>query len=124
MFQLHAQFTQILKSSKIFLGSLSKTLDEEIAEVCRNQPFGIMCDESNDRTEGKNFVILVRVYDEDSCEVKTRFIDMPVCSIGTGLNLFDALKISLSHRNIPWNNIVAYNSDNASVMKGKHNSVL
>ena len=36
VFQLHAQFTQILKSSKIFLGSLSKTLDEEVAEMCRN----------------------------------------------------------------------------------------
>ena len=28
-----------------------------------------------------------------------------------------------SERNIDWNNLVAFNSDNASVMKGRHNSV-
>ena len=83
-----------------------------------------MCDESNDRCEDKNFVLLGRLYDEHFCDVKTRFIDMPICNIGTGQNLFDTINNSFSERNIPWHNVLAFNSDNASVMKGQHNSVL
>lgn len=32
--------------------------------------------------------------------------------------------VSNSKRNIPWENVIAFNSDNASVMKGRHNSVI
>ncbi|CAL8327697.1 unnamed protein product [Gadus morhua 'NCC'] len=48
---------------------------------------------------------------------------MPVCNIGTAENLFRSLETVLSERNIEWQKVVAFNSDNASVMKGRHNSV-
>ncbi|XP_061897879.1 uncharacterized protein LOC133646469 [Entelurus aequoreus] len=49
---------------------------------------------------------------------------MPVCNIGTAENLFESLNTVLSDRKIDWRNVVAFNSDNANVMKGKHNSVV
>ena len=72
----------------------------------------------------KNFVMLVRLFNEECGEVKTRFLDMPVCNMGTGENLFEEIDKALKDRDIPWENFSAFNSDNASVMKGKHNSVL
>lgn len=98
-------------------------MDQNVTEICKNQPFGLICDESNDRYEEKNFVVLARLYNEDSCDVETRFIDMPICNIGTGQNLFDTITVSFSESNIPWQNVLAF-SGNASVMKRQHNSVL
>ena len=51
-----------------------------------------MCDESNDRNEEKNLVILVRLYDDESNSVKTRFLDMPMCNIGTAQSVFSKIE--------------------------------
>ena len=83
-----------------------------------------MCDESNDQGSDKNFVILVKLFDEDLGKTVTRFIDMPVVNIGTAANLFAALEKSLSNKNIHWKNVFGFISDNCSVMKGKNSSVL
>lgn len=32
--------------------------------------------------------------------------------------------VSNRERGVPWHNLIAFNSDNASVMKGRHNSVI
>lgn len=50
-----------------------------------------MLDESNDRGDNKQLVILARVYDVKLSSVKTKFIDMPICNSGTGQNLFDTV---------------------------------
>ena len=105
-------------------GALAPSLDDKVTKQCQTQPYGLMCDGSSDRAENKTFALLVRVFDEDECEVKSRFLDMPVSNIGTAEKLFECVKVSLSKRGIPWENLLAYNSDNASVMKGRHNSVL
>ena len=49
---------------------------------------------------------------------------MPVCNIGTADKLFDAIDSTLQERNIPWCNVVGFESDTTNVMVGKHNSVL
>uniref|UniRef100_H3AGU8 Uncharacterized protein n=1 Tax=Latimeria chalumnae TaxID=7897 RepID=H3AGU8_LATCH len=111
------------KTTQLIKGGLATNLDDEVAEKCRNQPFGLMCDETNDQGDDKNFVILVRLYEEEEMAMKTRFLDMPTCNIGSAENLFNCLDESFRKRGISWNNVVAYNSDNASVMKGRKNSV-
>ncbi|RXN01337.1 hypothetical protein EOD39_7066 [Acipenser ruthenus] len=72
-------------------GDLAPSLDDNISEKCRTQPFGLMCDESNDQGDDKDFVILARLYDEKEMAVKTQFLDMPTCNIGTGESLFRCL---------------------------------
>ena len=42
----------------------------------------------------------------------------------TGQSLFDVLEAELLSRSIPWKNVVGFASDSASVMVGRHNSVL
>nr|XP_055075693.1 uncharacterized protein LOC129455070 isoform X2 [Misgurnus anguillicaudatus] len=83
-----------------------------------------MCDESNNRKTDKEFVILTRLYDEATLQVATRFLEMPICNVGNAENLYDKLNEALRKRGIPWDNLIAFNSDNASVMKGRHNSVI
>ncbi|KAK1895985.1 Protein FAM200B [Dissostichus eleginoides] len=109
------------KATQIVKGAIAPALDKEVTELCQKQPFGLMCDEGTSRSTEKEFVILVRVFEEDT--LVTKFLHMPVCNIDTAELLFTSLTKVLSERNINWNNLVAFNSDNASVMKGRHNSV-
>lgn len=82
-----------------------------------------MCDEGSD-TDDKNFAILVRLWDENVGKPVTRFLDRPICNIGTADKLFEAIDTALDERKIPWSNVVGFESDTANVMVGKHNSVL
>lgn len=52
------------------------------------------------------------------------FLDMQVCNIGTAANLFECIESFFEVRSIPWDNVVAFESDTTNVMVGKHNSVL
>ncbi|XP_078315534.1 SCAN domain-containing protein 3-like [Crassostrea virginica] len=110
--------TQILKQA------IAPDLYDTLIKRCQSQPFTLLCDESNDRGADKCFAVLVRIFEEESRSVKTRFIDMPVVNVGTGANLYAALDKILRTRDIPWANVLAYSSDNCSTMKGKKNSVL
>ena len=55
-----------------------------------SNPFSVLMDESNDK-QNISCIILVRVLDAKLGNVKTRFLDMPVVTIGTTENLFSAL---------------------------------
>ncbi|XP_013858856.1 uncharacterized protein LOC106514241 [Austrofundulus limnaeus] len=112
------------KATQLIKGAIAAELDDELAKTCRSQPFSLMCDESNNRKTDKQFVILARLYDEATLQVATRFMEMPVCNVGNAENLYEKLSEALRKRGIPWENLIAFNSDNASVMKGRHNSVI
>lgn len=111
------------KTTCIVKGALSSHFMDPVVDLCQHNPFSILCDEGNDN-EDKNFAILVRLWDENLRKPVTRFLDMPVCNIGTGEKLFDLIDESLKGRSIPWSNVVAFESDTTNVMIGKHNSVL
>ena len=64
--------------------------------TCQTQPFGLLCDESTTLQKEKELVILARLYDEDSLEVVTKFIDLPVCNVGTADSIFEKLATSLT----------------------------
>ncbi|XP_059397935.1 uncharacterized protein LOC132130252 [Carassius carassius] len=112
------------KATQIIKGAIAAELEDELAKTRRSQPFSLMCDESNNRKTDKEFVILTRLYDEDTLQVTTRFLEMPICNVGNAENLYVKLNEALRKRGIPWDNLIAFNSDNASVMKGRHNSVI
>lgn len=112
------------KTTQIIKRALAPSCDKTVEQLCQTYPFSIMCDESNDRGNDKNFVILVRVFDDNVGQVVTQFLDMPVCNRATGENLFGTLNAVFENRGLKWENVVGYCSDNASVMVGRHNSVL
>ena len=63
-----------------------------------------------------------RVWDNTKRQAMTRFLVMPVCNDSTAEALFTA--VLSESRDIPWNNMIGYASDTASVMVGVRNSVL
>lgn len=85
-------------------------------------PFSILMDESNDKTD-KSCIILVKVLDSDVGDIQTRFLDMPIVNIGTAVNLFDALKLSLSNKCFDFDKCIAFMSDTTNVMKGSRSGV-
>lgn len=78
----------------IFLGAIAPELDKDVILTCQTQPFGLLIDESNTMDKNKDLVILARVYD-NTLEVVTKFIDLPVCNIGTADSIFAKLESSL-----------------------------
>lgn len=84
--------------------------------------YSIMMDESNDKTD-KSCIILVRVFDSNVGDIRTRFLDMPIVNIGTARNLFDALQQSLSKNGLDFTKCLAFMSDTTNVMKGAKSGV-
>ena len=111
------------KTTCVVTGALFPHFNNPVISLCQNKPFSILCDEGNDNDD-KNFAILVRLWDDKLGKPVTRFLHMPVCNIGTADKLFEAIDSALVERNIPWANVVGFESDTANVMIGKHNSVL
>jgi len=111
------------KTTCIVKGALHLHFAEPVVALCKESPFSIMCDEGND-VEDKNFAILLLLWDDDLGKPSTRFLDMPVCNIGTAENLFGFIDTALGERGIAWPNVVGFEPDTTNVMVGKHNSVL
>ena len=112
------------KVTQIVKCALAPNCTEQVVQQCKSSPFSLMCDESNDLNSDKLLVILVRGYDEAILKVTTRFLDMPTCNVGTAEKIFGHVEDTVNSHQIPWANLLAYNSDNCSVMKGSRNSVL
>lgn len=68
-------------------------MNKGVVQLCREKPFGLLCDESTTRGTEKEFVTLVRIFEEES--VVTKFLAMPVVNIGTAANLFESLNAVL-----------------------------
>ena len=112
------------KTAAIINKALAQHYMEAIIPTARDGPITIMMDESNKRSDDKACAILVKMIDPTTFCVVNRFLDMPVCNIPTSANLFSVLEATLSKYNILWSSIKGFSSDTASVMVGKHNSVL
>ena len=102
--------------------SKRSTLSSFHSTCGKDGPFSILCDEGNG-TDNKYFAILVRLWDERVNMPATRFLDMPICNIANAENLFHHIDEALTKRNIPWSNVVGFESDTCNVMIGRHNSV-
>ena len=89
------------KTTQIEKRAVAPDLLDDVVQICRSQPFTIMCDESNDHGNDKCFVILIKVFDDDLGSTHTRFLDMPIVNIDTAANLFLALDQSLTKHGIP-----------------------
>ncbi|XP_043923159.1 uncharacterized protein LOC122798364 isoform X2 [Protopterus annectens] len=98
--------------------------EEDVATVCRKQPYCIYLDQSTDMKENKLLVILVGYFDQVSGQVVVRFLDMPICATGTGEAIYNCLIETLQRFNISASNMAAYSSDYSEVMVDELDSVL
>ena len=96
--------------------ALAPALNDEVIHACCTSPFTLLCDDGNDNVDKKYFGIMVRYWDKVAEQPVTRFLCMPVCNIATAQSLFTAIEQEFESRNIPWDNLIGYASDTASVM--------
>ena len=89
----------------------------KVEDQCKNKPFSILVDESNNRGTQKCLAVMVRIFDGES--VITRFLDMPIANNTNADTLFDALNECLISRGLSYSNVMGYMSDKCNLMKGK-----
>ena len=51
----------------------------------------LLCDGGTDDGGDKDFVIFVRVFDEELSCASTKFLPLPTCNIGTEANMFGVI---------------------------------
>ena len=80
-----------MKTTMIVKKALAPRRDAKIVELCQSHKFTLLTDESNDQGGQKTLAILVKVFDPEIARAATRFVDIPICNIGTGANIFKAI---------------------------------
>ena len=106
--------SECTKTTIIVKGALFPEKNVVVKSQCQTGVFALLCDGgSGQRGENKDFIILVRIFDKAQNEVKTRFLDMSICNHATGQNLSKCIESALHSRNIPWYNMIAFNTDTA-----------
>ena len=111
------------KTTAIIKKALSPIFSDEVVQTCHTSRFTLLCDGGNDQSHQKYFGIMVRYWNKKLKQPVTRFLSMPICNIATAELLFLAIEKEFELHGIPWNNLIGYASDTASVMVGKYNSV-
>lgn len=90
------------KATTIVTECTGPTNLKQVANICKNQYFSIIIDESIDCTISKNLAILVRLY---------------------AYSIFNEILNVFKENDISMKNLVGFGANNCSVMIGKHNGV-
>ena len=114
------------KTTCILNMALRPHYESALVQQMKDEPFSIATDGSNDNGLQKMNPVTVRLFDEASGCIRTKFLDMCLTT-GTGSataeKIFEALDGALQSRGIAWTNCVGLSVDNTSVNMGKHNSI-
>ena len=115
------------KTTCILNRAVAPQFREELVSLMQQAPYSLSVDDSNDTGLEKMNPLTVRVYDEKSQKVDTRFLDMCTTSgtdASTAKAIFDKMSGVLSNYKIPWDNCIGLGVDNTSVNTGRHNSII
>ena len=77
-----------MKTTMIVNKALARHLDAKVVQLCQSHKFTLLTDESNDQGGEKT---LVKVFDPEIARAVTRFVDIPICNISNGTNIFEAI---------------------------------
>jgi len=90
----------------------------EVINICINQKFSIIVDESTDVSTNQMLAVVVRFCDTKTRKVVDSLLDLIVVEDGTGLGLFTAVKKLLDRHAIPITNVIGFAADNCATMMG------
>ncbi|KAJ8048447.1 hypothetical protein HOLleu_00771 [Holothuria leucospilota] len=100
--------------------TLGKDSQKRILSTIRESPFSMATDGSTDYEDLKLYPLCVRYFDPDEGCVISVLLSLRKCDQpSTGENIFKILQKELENLEIPWENLVCFSADNASVMLGK-----
>lgn len=110
------------KCQKIISNVLCPIETDRIVNIIQNNKFCISVDETSDVTNRKWMTFLVRYVDPKTLDTQSqivKLIDIDAKN-SSAEKLFEAFDNEMLKLEIPYSNIVALSSDNASVMLGKY----
>ncbi|CAC5396617.1 unnamed protein product [Mytilus coruscus] len=97
------------KTTHILTQALAPHWDNKVTDMCKEENFAVMIDESNDKGDNKKLNILVRVYNTTLQKIATHFVGIPTCNIGTSDSIFRCLdKVFSSKRKEEYNSFLDF----------------
>ena len=96
------------KMSYLVHGGLAHYEEKTIVEICRNQPFSIMIDESTDASTTQVLAIVVRYFNTTKQDVCDALLDSIEVAQATAEGLYRGLKASLEEKKIPITNVIGF----------------
>ena len=112
------------KTTALIIESISKVIHEQLVGKLKQSYFSLLMDESTDISVDKQACLVVRMFDEASGTVNSKFLSMVSVPLADADHLFNAIDNLFEVEAIPYSNMVGFGSDGASVMLGKNNSVV
>ena len=79
------------KTTIIIKSAIAPVLDSNVTALCKERPYLLMIDESNDRGGEKLLAILVCVFDDAVGTAVTRLIDIPACNVSTAAAIYEKI---------------------------------
>ena len=95
-----------------------------ISMVSLSPAFSLLMDESTDRGVVKREGTLIRYYDESTLHIATGFLGLQEVPEANASNLFECLDFHITQASLSYEKLIGWNSDGASVMLGRRNSVV
>ena len=112
------------KTTALMNKVLAAEIHREVIQSMQTCHFSLIMDETTDVSVVKQAYLLARMFHPVTNRVRTFFykiVEVPNADAG---NVFNAIESNFEHDGIPFKNQIGFGSDGASVMRGKHNSVL
>lgn len=91
---------------------------QAVANICKNQKFSLIIDESTDISVSQVLAVVIRYFDERKQESVDVLLDTIEVDDATAAGLYRAVKMLFSERGIPLTNVISFASDNCSTMMG------
>lgn len=111
------------KGTGVFRSVIGKYYINELIETLKKTKFSLIIDETTDVSTLKQLVLLVRYYDSDAKKTIDKYLTLLEVKDCTAKGIFDSLSQFFQKKEIPFDNLVGFASDNASVMMGSKSGV-
>ena len=111
------------KTAPIINYAIAPSLRSPLIEHLQQNPFSLAIDGSSDTGTENMYPLVVRVYNEKTREICSRFWHMCLFSDSSAAGIFTQVSKAFEEDNVPWQNIIGLSLDNASVNKGRHNGL-
>ena len=112
------------KATALVNHALAPEFHDPVVECMQTQSFSLLMDETTDISVEKQACLMVRYFDDGVSSVVTKFYQMVTVNTANAQNLYDAVRTQFETDNVSFSNLLGFGSDGASVMLGRHNSVV
>ena len=113
------------KSTAVVKHAIAPAVHKTMISMVNLSPaFSLLMDESTNRGVVKREGTLIRYYDESTLHIVTGFSGLQEVPEANDSNLFECLDFHLTQAGLTYDKLIGWNSDGASVMLGRRNSVV